>query len=96
MAAYAIMDVEIFDIGDYMEYLKHLRPLLKVAGARYLARGGEFRVYEGDYQPSRLVLIEFPSFEVMDAFYRGEAYQALKPQRDACSHTRVTGVQGLE
>ena len=72
-----------------------MRPLLEAVGARYLARGGEFRVYEGDYHPSRLILVEFPSLEVMDSFFESEAYLCLEEQRKSCSSARVLGVESL-
>ena len=96
MSAYAIVDVHIFDIEHYLEYQSAVRPVVEAAGARYLARGGEFKVFEGDYQPSRLILLEFPSLLAMDEFYRSEAYQALEAQRCACSRARILGVSGLD
>jgi uncharacterized protein (DUF1330 family) len=33
--------------------------------------------------------------EAMDEFYQSEAYQALRPQRDACSYSRIIAVEGL-
>ena len=48
MTAYAIVDVTVHDIADFLMYQRKLAPLLRAAGARYLARGGEFRVYEGN------------------------------------------------
>ena len=48
MTAYAVVDVDIFDIADYLKYQQAVRPLLEAAGARYLGRGGEFQVIEGD------------------------------------------------
>lgn len=95
MAAYAILDVDIYDIELYLRYQKAVRPLLEAVGARYLARGGEFVVFEGDYQPQRLILVEFPSLAAMEDFYASEGYQALKPERQACSDARIIGVQGL-
>lgn len=95
MAAYAILDVDIYDIELYLRYQKAVRPLLEAAGARYLARGGEFVVFEGDYQPQRLIIVEFPSLAEMEDFYSSEGYQALKPERQACSSARILGVQGL-
>ena len=44
MAAYVITDLEVFDIEPYLAYQQAVKPLLEAAGARYLARGGEFRV----------------------------------------------------
>jgi uncharacterized protein (DUF1330 family) len=95
MSAYAVVDLEVFDIGLYLRYQKAVRPLLESVGARYLARGGEYRVYEGDYHPSRLILLEFPSLEIMDSFFQSEAYLALEEQRKSCSSARVLGVESL-
>lgn len=95
MAAYAILDVTVHDIAEFLTYQRKLAPLLHAAGARYLARGGELRVYEGDYEPGRLIVVEFPSLDAMDAFYRGDDYLGLQRERDACSTCRILAVQGL-
>ena len=95
MAAYAIVDLHIYDIARYLEYQRALRPLLRKAGARYLARGGEFEVLVGDLRPERLILIEFPSLDVLQDFYGSAAVQALEPQRDACTRSCIIAVNGL-
>lgn len=95
MAAYAIVDVDVHDIAEFLSYQKKVAPLLEAVGGRYLARGGEFRVYAGAYQPGRLILLEFPSVEVMDEFYQSAPYQALESERDACSTCRIVAVEGL-
>jgi uncharacterized protein (DUF1330 family) len=95
MSAYAIVDLEVFDIEKYLVYQKAIKPLVESADARYLARGGEYQVFEGDYQPHRLILIEFPSLAAIDDFYDSDAYQSLEPQRRACSSARILGVEGL-
>ncbi len=95
MAAYAFVDVHIFDIEDYLKYQQALKPLLEQVGARYLARGGEFEVIEGDAQAERIVILEFPSMEVLRDFYAGEAYRALQDQRSRCCRCSVVGVKGL-
>lgn len=96
MTAYAIMDVEIHDIARFMEYMQQVRPLLDAAGARYLARGGEFKVVEGDYRPKRLLLLEFPSMEAIDRFCSSEEYQALRSERDRCSVTCLIALSGSD
>lgn len=95
MAAYVIIDLNVFDIEHYLAYQQAMRPLLKAAGASYLARGGAFRVYDGDYQPRRLIVVEFPSLDAVDEFYESEGYQALESQRKACSSSRIIAVEGL-
>lgn len=95
MAAYAFVDLHIFDIEDYLEYQHALAPLLRKAGARYLARGGEFEVFEGHMEPERIILMEFPSMEVLRDFYASDEYQALEAQRRDCSRACIIGVSGL-
>lgn len=95
MAAYAIVDLDVHDIELYLRYQKALRLLLDAVGARYLARGGEFRVFDGDYEPRRLVLVEFPTLACMELFFQSEGYLSLEPQRQACSEAKILGVEGL-
>lgn len=96
MTAYVISDLEVFDIEHYLGYQQAMRPLLEAAGARYLARGGEARVFESECQPPQcIVILEFPSLDAVDSFYDSEDYQALESQRLACSSARIIAVQGL-
>lgn len=95
MAAYVIFDVEIRDPKQYQEFMSGVKPALEAAGAKYLVRGGMHRIYEGEWQPRRIVLLEFPSFAAWETFYYGPTYQGLKGIRDACSSARLVGVEGL-
>jgi uncharacterized protein (DUF1330 family) len=94
MAAYVIFDVEIRDPVRYQEFMSKVKPALEEAGAKYLTRGGAHKVYEGDWQPRRIVLLEFPSVAAFESFYNGHTYQGLKSIRDACSSARLVSVEG--
>jgi uncharacterized protein (DUF1330 family) len=96
MPAYAIFDVEIRDPRRYQDFMTQVKPALEAAGARYLARGGPHKVYEGDWVPRRIVLLEFPSVAAFETFYNGPVYQGLKGIRDECSSARLVSVEGLE
>ena len=96
MSAYVIFDVEIRDMVKYQEFMKGVKPALDQAGARYLARGGAHKVYEGEWQPRRIVILEFPSVAAWEAFYFGSTYQGLKAIRDECSSARLVSVEGIE
>ena len=95
MAAYVIFDVDIRDANRYQDFMKQVKPALEVAGARYLARGGAHKIYEGDWTPRRIVLLEFPSIAAWESFYYGTAYQGVKSIRDECSSARLVSVEGL-
>ncbi len=95
MTTYVIFDVEIRDMARYQEFMAGVKPALEAAGGRYLARGGQHSVHEGDWQPRRIVLLEFPSRQAWEDFYQGPVYQGLKAIRDACSSARLVSVEGL-
>ena len=69
MTAYAIFDVEIYDPERYQACMSRVKPVLESFGGRYLSRGGAHNVYEGDWEPRRIVLFEFPSIEALERFY---------------------------
>ena len=96
MTDYVIFDVDIRDPGQYQQFMSGVKPALEAAGAKYLARGGAHKVYEGDWEPRRIVLLEFPSVEAWESFYNGSTYQGLKTIRDACSSARLVSVVGLD
>ena len=94
MSAYVIFDVEIFDMSLYQDFMNGVKPALEAAGAKYLSRGGSHRVYEGDWEPRRIVILEFPSVTAWEQFYEGPVYQSLKAIRDQCSSARLVSVEG--
>ena len=95
MSAYVIFDVEIHDHMKFRDFMAGMRPALEEAGGKYLARGVEHKVHEGDWAPRRIVLLEFPSLSTWEAFYNGPTYQRLKRIRDESSSARLVSVVGL-
>lgn len=96
MTTYVIFDVEIRDMVRYQDFMNGVKPAIEAAGARYLARGGPHIVHEGDdWQPRRIVLLEFPSAEAWTAFYNGPIYTGLKSIRDECSSARLVSFEGI-
>lgn len=93
---YVIFDVKIHHMGRYQDFMQSVKPTIEAAGGKYLVRGGEHRVVEGDWDPDRLVLFEFPSVEKAEAFYFSENYQGgAKKIRDECSSAKVVVVEGV-
>ena len=83
--AYLIVDAKSSDPQAMQRY----RDLAQVAvahyGGRYLVRGGAFQVLEGDWQPQRLVVVEFPSLEQGSKFYASPEYLAARAARAGVS-----------
>ncbi|MBR9865519.1 MAG: DUF1330 domain-containing protein [Oceanospirillales bacterium] len=95
MSAYVIFDIDIYDLKRYQDFMTQAKPALESAGGKYLARGGEHKVLEGDWNPRRVVLFEFPSMDKAEEFYYSDIYQGLKAIRDECSSGRVVLVEGI-
>jgi len=93
MSAYVIGLVEITDLQQYREYMKHTPRLINQFGGRFVARGGEAVTLEGEPLP-RMVLIQFPSLEQVRAFYDSPEYVRARQLRMGAGHLRLTAIQG--
>ena len=98
MSAFLIADVSPADMDAYREsgYLEHVPQIAARYGGAYRARGGQSKVLEGDWQPKRLVIIEFPSFEQLLAFYDCEDYQPYKKIRQTLTESHLVALAGLD
>ena len=85
MAAYLIADVQITDPEQYEEYKRQVSPLIARFGGRYLARGGQHEVLEGDWEPHRMVLLEFPD---MASLKKVERLGRVRPSQGASTWRR--------
>jgi uncharacterized protein (DUF1330 family) len=95
MAAYILVDITINDPQTYERY-KLLAPASIAAyQGKYLVRGGRTEILEGEWQPSRLVILEFPGVEAARAWWESEEYAAAKTLRQSCTTTDMLLVEGF-
>jgi uncharacterized protein (DUF1330 family) len=94
MPAYLIGDVTVHDPDGYAEYVKENTETVPQYGGRFLVRGGPHEAVEGDWQPGRLVVIEFPSMDELKAWWNSERYQANAEIRRANSTGSIVFVEG--
>lgn len=95
MSAYLLADIDVHDLAEYEEYRQRVPALIEAHGGRYLVRGGEAEVLEGDWQPRRAIVLEFPSMAHLRAFYDSPEYAPLRALRERVSHSRVVAVEGV-
>jgi len=95
MPAYVIVETEINDPEQYEQYKAASPGAVAAGGGRFVARGGELAVLEGDWHPSRLVILEFESLAAAKAWYESERYQEAKRLRDGAANLRVIAVEGV-
>ena len=95
MAAYVIANVRVTDPDRFPEYSSQVLPTVERYGGRYLARGGKAEVLEGDWEPHRLVILEFENMGRLREWYDSPEYAPLKQLRDEVAVTEFVLVEGL-
>lgn len=94
MPAYVINDMDVTD-PDLLEEYKKLSPAtVQQFGGRFLARGGALEVLEGEWQPKRLVILEFPSTAQAKAWANSGEYAPAKQIRQRASRSNIIVVDG--
>jgi uncharacterized protein (DUF1330 family) len=77
MKAYVIAVETIHDEAMFEAYKKQVLATLEPFGARFVVRGGQQTVVEGDWPHKRMAVIEFPSRAEAEGWYASPAYQAV-------------------
>ncbi len=94
MSAYIVVDCEVTDPGGYEEYKRLAKPAVERYGGRYLVRGGATTVLEGDWQPHRIVVLEFPDVAAIRRFYASPEYEAARGKRAGAARMSMIAVEG--
>ncbi|MBX3654394.1 MAG: DUF1330 domain-containing protein [Ramlibacter sp.] len=94
-SAYIIANVDVTDPEQYEEYKKLSTIAMKAHGAEVCIRGGKVDVLEGDWEPSRIVLLKFPSTEAARAFNDSVEYGAARKARQGIAVMRMVLVEGV-
>jgi len=94
VSAYIVVQISIHDPASYEVY-KALAPAsLAVYGGRYIVRGGASTILEGSWQPSRLVVLQFPTSDQARAWWSSPEYAPAKAVRQRSAHTEMLLVEG--
>jgi uncharacterized protein (DUF1330 family) len=95
--AYLIVESQVIDPEAFKRYMAAAPDVVKAFGGEYLVRGGRSEVLEGDWQPPRMTVLRYPSFEAARAMYDSPAYvaaRALRQGTTACFNMVL--VEGLD
>jgi uncharacterized protein (DUF1330 family) len=86
MPAYLVVEHVITDPIKFEEYRSKVGPLITSFGGRYLTKGNTHRQPEGGHwRPERMVIIEFPDMQSLEAWYNAPEYQPLIALRKQCT-----------
>ena len=85
MPAYVLSMMTIHDPETYRKYTDRTLPVVKKYGGKFLTRGEPVTRLEGEEYLGRLVILEFPSKEKVEAWFADPAYQEAVTIRQVAS-----------
>jgi uncharacterized protein (DUF1330 family) len=94
MPAYLLVEIDVTDPQGFAEYARDVPALIAAHGGRYIVRGDPATLLEGEREPKRIVVLEFPSMAALNAFWDDPAYQPVKAVRLRTSTARILAVEG--
>jgi uncharacterized protein (DUF1330 family) len=95
MPAYIIADIDVQDAAKFEQYRARVPETLVPYGGRFVVRGGRVETLDGDWSPSRLVILEFPSTAQAKAWWNSKEYAEPKLLREASSRGKLLLVEGV-
>jgi uncharacterized protein (DUF1330 family) len=95
MPAYVIVDVTIHDYKEYEEYKKLTPEAIAAYDGKFVVRGGQTTTLEGNWNPGRIVVLEFPTRERAKEWWNSEIYTKAKIIRQRSASTKMIIVDGI-
>ena len=95
MPAYIIVDLEITDPALFDQYRAAVPATISAYGGKYLVRGGAFEALEGNWQPKRVIVLQFDNMARLKEWYGSPDYAPLRSLRAKCAKANVIAVEGL-
>jgi uncharacterized protein (DUF1330 family) len=95
MAAYVIYQGDVFDAVRYDEYKAKAAESIVAPGGKYIVRGGDIEVLEGEAPAGRTVVLEFPSRQAALGWYRSDEYTEIRKIREGAARARMYVVDGV-
>jgi uncharacterized protein (DUF1330 family) len=95
MTAYVIVDINVTDPVRYEDYKKLAAPTVEMYGGKYIARGGKTEVLEGDWAPTRLVILQFENMEQAKNWHDSVEYSEPRSLRHETAISKMVVIDGV-
>ncbi|WP_373523073.1 DUF1330 domain-containing protein [Aquiflexum sp.] len=95
MPALVLVEIEIHNPDLYEEYKKHTLATIQKFGGRFVVRGFKTESLEGDWNPERLVILEFPDVQTAKDWWDSAEYSIAKKIRYQAANSKMLVVESL-
>ncbi len=89
MSVYLVIESRVRDAASYNQYIQLVAPMVTQFGGRYLVRGGKVVPLGPEWNPERMIIIEFPGEENIRHWLASPAYRKIAPLREQGADTRA-------
>lgn len=96
MKAFLVAAETVKDDAMFAGYRKAVVSTIEAYGRKFIARGGRLTSLEGEWPHPRLVIIEFPSRDAAEGWYKSPEYQKIIGLRLNSTVGTLLLVDGLE
>lgn len=95
MTAYVVVDINVTDPVRYEDYKRLAAPTVELYGGKYIARGGKTQTLEGDWAPTRLVILEFEGMEQAKNWLNSTEYSEARRLRHETAVSNMVVIEGV-
>lgn len=98
MSAFILADVAVSDLNAYREsgYLEAVPEIAAKYNGKYRVRGGQMEQLEGEWMPTRMVIIEFPDMTSLKEFVDCEEYKPWREVRQSLATSHMVAIEGVD
>ncbi len=89
MGAFMIIQADIRNPEQFLEYAKRAPALIEKFGGRYRCMRGQVEQLEGEPDDRKIVVSEWPSMEAAQSFWNSDEYAELKLVREGAADIDV-------
>ena len=94
MAVYMIVEITVKDQDLYSKYVEQVADIVERHGGRYLVRGGKVAPVSGNWNPERVIVIEFNTMDDWKNCFTSPEYLEIAPFREKSTETKAIVVEG--
>lgn len=95
MPAFVIASVNVTDPEKYKDYMALSPGAIAAHGGKFVVRGGNPEILEGEWPRPRVVVVEFPSRVAAKTFYDSVEYTEAKKHREGAAEFSMIVVDGV-
>ena len=93
MSVFAVIEIKVNDLEMYGQYRDKVKPIVEKYGGKYVIRGGKVTVFFGEWDPERIVVIEFPSARHLKCCFSCPEYKEIAPLRERSTVSKLIMIE---